>query len=40
MAKTKKTLGEKQYEYWKKYGLDEMLRKELNWTEKEYETYN
>ena len=40
MAKTKKTLGEKQFKYSKKHGFDKTLRKELNWIEAEYETYN
>ena len=40
MAKTKKTLGEKQFQYWKKHGFDDTLRKELNWKAAEYETYN
>ena len=40
MAKTKKTLGEKQFKYWKKHGFDNTFREALNWTEAEYKTYN
>ena len=36
MAKTKKSLGQKQFQHWKKHGFDSTLREALNWKEEEY----
>ena len=39
MALTKKTLTRENKEYWKKHGFDDVLKKKLNWTQQEYDSY-
>ena len=39
MALTKKTLTRENKEYWKKHGFDDILKKRLNWTQQEYDSY-
>ena len=39
MALTKKTLTRENKEYWKKHGFNDVLKKKLNWTQQEYDSY-